>query len=168
MDSLCQIDWVAAAAWVQAGLMAGAILAAVGTPYLAAHIDRQRRGRAAFRLAELTVECVQALVTLHGAAGGKPAANAEKTARSLNLPLLVERMAALPSTDFDDADALDAFVRINGVAQAVRRQSDVFIHAPTVDHAAELLVAFPELRDEAEAQLDRMRKRIRPRSRRPA
>lgn len=93
-----------------------AVVAAFATPYLGARIERTRLRAAAVRLAELTVRTIDMLATLHGA-GGDPVPNAMDAARSLDLPSLLDR-TALPSADIDDADALEAFIRIAGLARS--------------------------------------------------
>lgn len=128
------------------------------------HISRpaRRKRRAALRLAELTVQGIGLLATLHGAASGNQLPDADKAARSINMPALLARMAAMPSSDIDDADALEAFIRINGLAAAAARSSDAIIRSRqlTVDAAVQVLREFPELRSEAEAQLVNLKRHL--------
>jgi len=139
-----------------------AVVAAVTAPYLAAGIEKRRKRRAALRLAELTVQGIGLLATLHGAASGNPLPDADRAARSINMPVLLARIAAMPSSDIDDADALEAFIRINGLAAAAARSSDAIIKSRqlSVDAAAHVLREFPELRSEAEAQLVKLKRRL--------
>jgi hypothetical protein len=154
-----------ATAWVSTAGIGATLLAvgaAVATPYLAAGIEKRRKRRAALRLAELTVQAIGMLATLHGAASGAPLPDAERTARSINLPALLARMAAMPSSDIDDADALEAFIRINGLAAATARSSDTIINSRqlSVDAAAYFLQEFPELRADAEAELVKLKRHL--------
>lgn len=149
-------DWISVG-----GVLAtlAAVGAAVATPYLAAGIEKRRRHRAAIRLAELTVQAIAMLATLRGAAGAHPVANAAEMARSINLPSLLGRMEAIPPPDVDNADALEAFVRIAALARAASESSDDVekVGLPNVDRAVALLEEFPVLVDEAKDQLARLK-----------
>jgi hypothetical protein len=159
MGPLGEVDWTAVAA--VATLLA--VVAAFATPYLGARIERQRLRAAAVRLAELTVRTIDMLATLHGAAGGDPVPNAMDAARSLDLPSLLDRMATLPSADIDDADALEAFIRIAGLARSAQSMSATILNVkpgPSVDMAQRLLDEFPLLREQAASELKTLKARL--------
>lgn len=157
MDTQSASVWVSIAA---TGATLLAVGAAIAAPHIAAGIEKRRRRRAAVRLAELTVHAIGLLATLHGAARGNPVPDADKAARSINMPTLLARMAGMPSADLDDADALEAFIRIHGLAEAAARSSDATIKVglPNVDAAVQLLQEFPALRSEAEVELAKLKR----------
>lgn len=150
---LLNINW-----GVVATLMAVAV--ALAAPYLAAGIDRRRRGIAALGLAETAFMALTA-------ATNRTVSLAEvderlRASAELDLSAISEAMARIPPDHLGDPRAIDAFVRLQGNCR--RAVSVLMDDQPlNVTQATKILTDMPTLLGYATEHVETLRRLLPPR-----
>ena len=141
-----------------------AVFAAVAAPYITARIERRRRYRSAMRLGEMVAEILEVLAVLHGAIRARPGLDVEHAGRTLKIEDLVHRINTMPVEHIEDADALESFIRLGGLARSAAAVSIVTTQHQQTASIDEMTLAMSTLRnlsDDAWVEVAIMRRRLR-------